>query len=297
MDTLEQSEPYVDRILGNSPKMQELLTQIRKVAVADVPVLLVGEKGTGRSLTARIIHELSSRRKDPFTRIKCDFTPEDDLVSALSHPGSLFLNQIDALPQPLQAALVQYFDQKFTIPAGAGGQGAADTRLIAATDQDLMRAIAEGRFLDDLYFGFVIIRVPALRDRDDDILRLADVFLKKLADRQGKQLTGFSDDAKDAMMRYAWPGNVRELQHRLMRAAVMAEGFNITPEDLELAGIQDPVSLRAAREGLEKEWVTKALHRCEGNISKAAKQLGVTRPTFYDLMGKFGLHEQRQAAG
>ncbi len=289
MNRLEQPKAYVDKMLGNSPKMQELLAQIRRVAVTDVPVLLMGEKGTGTGLAACIIHELSSRHKDPFTRINCGFTPKDDLISALSHAGSLFLHQIDGMPLPLQAVLVDYLDEKLTMRAGAGSQVTADTRLIAATDQDLMRAIGEGRFLDDLYFGFVIIRVPALRERDDDILLLADAFLKKFAGGYGKQLTGFSADAQDAMMAYVWPGNVQELQNRIMRAAVMAGGFSVTPEDLELAGFQPRMSLQEAREEFEKEWITKVFARCEGNISRAAKQLGVTRPTLYHLMGKLGL--------
>ena len=311
MNTLEQPEACVDKMLGNSPKMQELLSRMRRVAVTDLPVLLVGEKGTGRSLAARIIHELSSRHKDPFTRMDCSVTPADALIDAepfrlgklafsgactqrkghvqLSHAGSLFLNRIDALPLQLQAAVVYYLDEKLTMRVGDGSRVISGTRLIAAIDQDPKEAIAKGSFLDDLYISFVVIRVPALRERVSDILLLADAFLKKFAGAHGKHLSGFSKDAEDAMMTYPWPGNVRELEYRIMRAAAMAEGLNITSQDLEFAGIRYMMGVREGREVLQKEWITNVLARCEGNITRAAKQLGVTRPTLYDLMHKFGL--------
>ncbi len=311
MDTLEQPEADVDGMLGNSLKMQQLVAQIRRVAVTDIPVLLVGEKGTGRSLAARTMHQLSSQHEGPFTRIDCGFTSKDDLIGAelfgpgqlafsgactqrsdhmeLSHAGSLFLHQIDALSLPLQAALVYYLDKKVAMRVGVRRHVTNGTRLIAATDQDLQRAIVTGSFLEDLFVRFAVLPVPALRERVDDILLLADAFLKKCNGGYGKYLTGFSPDAREAMMTYPWPGNVQELEHRIMRAAVRAEDTNVTPQDLELAGIRDRMNLQEAREAFEKEWIAKALALCEGNITHAANKLGVSRTTLYDLMHRLGL--------
>jgi len=264
MNTPRLPKMVVDTMLGKSRKMAELLFQIHRVAATDVPVLLVGEKGTGKSLAAHVIHELSPRQGGPFTKINSGFTANEGVIGELligkghkkfSHPGSLFLDKIDALSLPLQEALAHYLDDQLTIVGDDGSHAPAETRLIAATNQDITRAIGEGKFLEDLYLSFVILTVPALRERGNDILLLADALLGTFASRYGRRLTGFSVDARATIRSFDWPGNIRELRHRILRGVLMAKGLELTHGDLGLKAskpAEPAASLLEAREALEK---------------------------------------------
>ena len=172
-----------------------------------------------------------------------------------------------------------------------------DARVIAATNRDLKQAMKDGIFREDLYFrlGVITIPLPPLREREGDIVLLSNAFLHKYAAENKKKLTGFTNHAVSALEKYAWPGNVRELENRLKRAVIMAEGSKLTPADLEMNGGGDKhegLSLKEAREALEKELVTKALARSNDNITRAAEELGVSRPTLYELMEKLGIERK-----
>lgn len=187
---------------------------------------------------------------------------------------------------------MRYCDERFSFSGVAAGKVAVETRLIAATAQDIHRVIGDGKFRDDLCFSFVTICVPALRERGNDILLLANAFARTFASRYRKRLTDFSADAKDAMMSFDWPGNVRELRHRVLRGVILAEGTSVTRKDLDLDGrtpTGPDMNLQKAWEVFEGKMVTKALVQCEGNLTKVAKQLGISRPTLYDMMDKLGL--------
>jgi two-component system, NtrC family, response regulator len=306
---MEQLNMETVSLLGDSPEMQAVISSTRKVAATDVPILLLGEKGTGKRLVARTIHQLGSRVEGPFLVVECDSISKDlieveffghekgTFTGALtqrkgyierSHRGTLFLNNIHLLPLSLQAALVHYLEEKYVIRVGASEAMRVDVRFIAASDQDLRRVVQEGRFRDDLYFSFLTIPIPPLRSRVSDILPLARAFLSALAHHDGTKETGFLYSAEAAMAAYAWPGNVRELQNRVTRAAVMAEGLKITPEDLDFSEVQSTPqlsgTLKEAREALERKMITEAMVRYEGNVTRAAEGLGLSRPTLYELM-------------
>jgi two-component system NtrC family response regulator len=313
--TMEQPETETTNMLGDSTEMQGVLSNIRKTATTDVPVLLLGEKGTGKRLAARTIHQLGTRLKGPFTVVNCDSIPKDLMEVEFfghekgaftgahsqrkgcverSHGGTLFFNDIHALPLSLQAALVRYLEEKSVVRVGASEEVRVDTRLVAASDQDLKHALEEGRFRDDLYFSFVTIAIPPLRDRTGDILQLARGFLTTLALKNRRRVFGFLDSAENAMSTYAWPGNVRELENRVRRAVVLAEGSQITPEDIQLSESksilqQSCPTLKEAREALERRMIKEALIRGKGNLTRAAEELGVTRPTLYELMARLGI--------
>ena len=312
---MEQPNSPPIRVLGNSPKMKVVLSSMRKVAASDIPVLLLGEKGTGKRLIARTIHQLSSRVEDPFILVNCDSIPNDlteveffDNVEKAftdkharekrhinrSNRGTLFLNDVHALPLSLQAALIHYMDEKHNIQMDAFEAVRMNAQIIASSDQDLLSAVHKGQFRDDLYFSFVKIPIPPLRSRRGDILQLAHGFLDTYAVQNGRKAVGFSNNAEDAMSAYKWPGNVRELENRVKIAVVMAEGVQITPMDLELPEAtltprKAHSNLKDAREALEKKLIMDAVIRWKGNVTEAAEELGLSRPTLYDLMTKHGI--------
>jgi two-component system, NtrC family, response regulator len=208
--------------------------------------------------------------------------------------SSLLLNQFDALPLRLQEELLHYLDEQIDTHVGTRNQVPARKRIMATTNQHINRVNGEDMILSDLYFSFVIIYVPALRERDtdsNDILLLANFFLRKFARRYRKRVTGFSKDAKRAMVSSDWPDNIRQLRHRVLRGVIMAERSIISPEDLDLEGrtTEPTVGIQEVRELSEKELIPKVIARCEGNLTMAAKQLGISRPTLYALMDKLGL--------
>jgi two-component system NtrC family response regulator len=302
-------------MLGTSPRMQEVFTAIRKVATTDAPVLVTGENGTGKELAAMAIHRLGSRGAGPFVAINCGAIPENLLESELfghekgsftgahmqrkgrvelARGGTLFLDEIGDLSGPLQVKLLRFLQEHRIERVGGREQIEVDVRVIAATNRDLKQAMKEGRFREDLYYrlGVVVISLPPLRDREGDIPLLATLLLQKFAAEAKKKHATFTPQALRALERYPWPGNVRELENRIKRAVIMAEGTKIAPADLDLesgALKYEGTTLREAREAVEKELVQQALRRYGGNVTRAAGELDVSRPTMYELMEKLGI--------
>jgi two-component system, NtrC family, response regulator len=305
-------------MLGTCTKMQEVFTVIRKVATTDAPVLIMGESGTGKELVARAMHRLSVRKADPFIVINCGAIPENLLESELfghekgaftgahiqrkgrfemAEGGTLFLDEIGELPLTLQVKLLRFLQERVVERVGGREQIEVDTRVIAATNRDLKEAMKDGKFREDLYFrlGVILMSLPPLRERGGDVTLLAKAFLERYADENRKKIKGFTDQATDAIEQYDWPGNVRELENRIKRAVIMAEGAKIIPADLEMEAPRtryEGMGLREAREALEKELLAKAIAHSGGNLTRAAQELGISRPTLYDLMEKFDIPKE-----
>jgi two-component system NtrC family response regulator len=305
-------------MLGTSPQMQEVFTAVRKVATTDAPVLIVGENGTGKELVAQAIHRKSARREHAFVPINCGAIPETLLESELfghekgaftgahiqrkgrveaAQGGTLFLDEIGELSAALQVKLLRFLQEHRIQRVGGREDIVVDSRVIAATNTDLEQGMRDGRFREDLYYrlGVVVISVPALREREGDIPLLATTLLQRYAAEDKKRITGFTPQAVRALEDHDWPGNVRELENRVKRAIIMAEGVKVTPRDLELtssyAGYHD-MGLKEAREALEKDLIQRSLTRNKGSITKVARELGVSRPTLYELMQKLGIEKQ-----
>jgi two-component system NtrC family response regulator len=315
----QYGEDSFEGILGTSPQIQEVFSTIRKVATTDAPVLITGESGTGKELTARAIYRLSSRKEGPFVVINCGAIPETLLESELfghekgaftgahiqrrgrlemAEGGTLFLDEIGELPLGLQAKLLRFLEEQKIERIGGRGQILIDARLIAATNKNLKEAIKENSFREDLYYriGVVTVFLPPLRDRRGDILLIANSFLQKYTDENQKNVVGFNQQATDALMKHSWPGNVRELDNRVKRAVIMAEKSKITPADLELiasSGRYEGRGLKEAREELERDFIQRALSKNKGNVSQTAADLGISRPTLYEMMGKLGINKRR----
>ena len=305
-----------EKMIGSSPAMKTVYSNIAKVAETDVPILILGESGTGKELVANAIHNLSARRSGPFGAINCGAIPETLLESELfgnekgaftgatmhrrgkleyAQSGTLFLDEIGDLAAELQVKILRFLQEKVIERVGGREPIPVDCRVIAATHRDLEKAVKENRFREDLYFRLAVLKIilPPLRERGSDVVELAmhlvDSFSRELKRPQKK----FSKPALEAMQRHSWPGNVRELQNRIKRALVLAEGPFIGPNDLELdvpqgSAIQSG-TLREAREELEREIIAKRLQENGGNVSKTARVLGISRPTLYELMSRYGL--------
>ncbi len=308
-------------MVGQCPEMQAVFTSIRKVSTTDVPVLITGESGTGKELVARAIHETSLRKGGPFVPINCGAIPENLLESELfghekgaftgahsmvmgkiqyAHKGTLFLDELGELPANLQVKLLRFLQDGIIQRVGGRENIAVDVRIVCATNVEIERAIREGKLREDLYYrvGVVTINLLPLRDRKGDRLLLANYFLNLFSDEYKKRIRRFNAAAIEQIEAYDWPGNVREMRNRIQRAVIMSEGGAIEPVDLgftpetEAVADQSPaeaVTLRDARERLEKNMITVALECNEGNVLKAAEELGVSRPTLYDLLKKYGI--------
>ena len=310
----QQTASAFEGMLGTSPRMQEVFASIRKVATVDAPVLVLGESGTGKELAAHAIHRLGGRAAGPFVPINCGAIPEALLESELfghekgsftgahaqrrgriesANGGTLFLDEIGELEAPLQVKLLRFLQDHKVERVGGRTAISVDVRVITATNADLQQLMAEGRFREDLYYriGVVTLTLPPLRDREDDVVQIAETLARRYASEAGRKLTGFSKDALQALRAHAWPGNVRELENRVRRAAVMAEGSRIAAADLELVAGATAArqGLRELRAGLEKETIKAALKRNRGNISQTASELGISRPTLYGLLTKFNI--------
>jgi two-component system NtrC family response regulator len=297
--------------------MQETFAAIRRVATTDVPVLIVGESGTGKELTARAIHRLSDRKDGSFVAINCGAIPENLLESELfghekgaftnahmqrkgriegAQGGTLFLDEIGELPLALQVKLLRFLQERVIERVGGREEIPINARVLAATNIDLKKAMSEGRFREDLYYrlGVVVLTVPPLRGRGGDTILLANLFLQRYAAENKKKAVKFSQAALHALENHSWPGNIRELENRIKRSVIMTEGNQITPAHLELAEPTDPYSgkrLKEAREVLERELVQRALARTKGNLTQAAAELGISRPTLYELMEKLKIEK------
>jgi two-component system NtrC family response regulator len=265
---------------------------------------------------ARAIHQLSRCKEAPFVAINCGAIPETLLESELfgyekgaftgavqqrkgriesAQGGTLFLDEIGDIPLSLQVKLLRFLQDHEIHRLGGRDTVSVDVRILAATNVDLKDAIDSGRFREDLYYRLcvVTISVPTLKERGSDISLLAKTFLMKFAENQSKVVRGFTPQANEALLAHNWPGNVRELENRVKRAVVMAEGRYITPANLELKAPsfvdQDPTTLRVARDLREKQLVQSVLEKAGGNLSKTALELGISRPTLYNLLSRYGL--------
>jgi two-component system NtrC family response regulator len=309
------TEDTFEGMLGISPQIQEVFTSIRKVSGTDASVLLTGESGTGKEMAARAIHNRSGRKDGPFVAINCGAIPDTLLESELfghekgaftgahaqrkgriemASGGTLFLDEIGEIPLLLQVKLLRFLQEQQIERVGGRTTIPIDVRVVSATNVDLRKAMAEGRFREDLFYrlAVVVVKLPSLRERRDDVLPLAKSFLRRFISQNARGDLRFSKDATLAIERYSWPGNVRELENRVKRGVIMAEGTQVTADDLELGqetGFTAIRTLKEARETLERELVQQALRRHGGKISPAAMELGVSRPTLYELMEKLGI--------
>ncbi len=311
-----------ENMLGTSPQMQGVFAFVRKVAGTSAPVLLLGESGTGKEMAAVAIHHRSSRKDAPFIAINCNTIPENLLESELfghekgaftgahiqrkglietAAGGTLFLDEIGELPAPIQVKLLRFLQEQRFQRVGGRQQIQTDVRVIAATNVDLKEAVAKGKFREDLYFrlAVIVLKLPPLRERGEDVAVLAREFLCQFAAQSEKPGITFSPDALRVIKLHSWPGNVRELQNRIKRAVIMADGKRVTAVDLELADAAEIVrgtTLKEARENAERELIEQALKKYSGKITSAAAELGVSRPTLYELMEKLGIYRNPQSA-
>jgi two-component system, NtrC family, response regulator len=301
---------------GNSTPMQEVFGMIRRVGPSDVPVFITGESGTGKELVARAIHRLSVRKEAPFIAINCGAIPETLLESELfgyekgsftgaaqqkkgriesAQGGTLFLDEIGDIPLSLQVKLLRFLQDHEIHRLGGKDPVSVDVRVLAATNVDLKETIDSGRFRKDLFYRLcvVAIPVPPLKTRGADIILLARTFLARYAEAEKRLLKGFTPQAIETLLAHHWPGNVRELENRVKRAVVMAEGQYVSPANLELEDYSlvdsDSPTLQAARDLRERELVQSVLKKTHGNVSKAAVELGISRPTLYQLLYRYGL--------
>jgi two-component system, NtrC family, response regulator len=316
----QQADVFED-MLGTSPEMQAVFAFIRKVAGTNAPVLLLGETGTGKEMAAAAIHRRSARKDGPFVAINCNAIPESLLESELfghekgaftgahiqrkglletASGGTLFLDEIGDLPPAIQVKLLRFLQEQRLQRVGGRQEIQVDTRIVAATNTDLKQLIDNGKFREDLYFrlAVVTIRLLPLRERGEDIVFLAREFLQRYAAQSGRTKLVFAPDALRAIIRYSWPGNVRELQNRVKRGVIMTGGSRVSAQDLELEQDQGVVSssattLREAREQVERDMIGQALKRNSGKITSAAADLGISRPTLYELMEKLGIGKER----
>ena len=320
---LQQSQraDVFEDMLGTSPQMQAVFAFIRKVAATNAPVLLLGESGTGKEMAAAAIHRRSTRKEGPFVAINCNAIPENLLESELfghekgaftgahvqrkglletASGGTLFLDEIGELPPAIQVKLLRFLQEQRLQRVGGRQEIQVDTRLVAATNADLKELINSGKFREDLYFrlAVVTIRLLPLRERGEDVGFLAREFLQRYAGQNGQAKMVFAPDALRAMNRYSWPGNVRELQNRVKRGVIMASGSRVSAKDLELddekgLAASSATTLKQAREHVEREMVVQALKKNSGKITSAAADLGISRPTLYELMEKLGISKDR----
>ncbi|WP_324807125.1 PEP-CTERM-box response regulator transcription factor [Sphingomonas sp. LY29] len=305
-------------MISASPEMLKVARTIERVANADVSVMLLGASGTGKELLARAVHEKSPRSKGEFVAINCAAIPENLLEAELfgyergaftgavkttpgkieqAQGGTLFLDEVGDIPLPLQVKLLRFLQERVIERIGGRSTISVDTRIVCATHQNLDAMTADGRFREDLYYRLaeIVIAIPTLAERSGDAVLLARHFVNRFAREMNPKVAGLAPDAIDAIDAYPWPGNVRELENRLKRAVIMADGKLVAADDLDLPGAREgdgdiaPINLRAAREAIDRRVIHQALTRTDHNISGAAKLLGISRPTLYDLMKQYQL--------
>ena len=320
----ELSEKYqVENIIGNSRPMREVYEMIHKVAKSNATVLLRGESGTGKELAANAIHYQSLRARKPFIKVNCAALPETLLESELfgyekgaftgatslkpgrferAQGGTLFLDEIGDLNTTIQTKLLRVIQEKEFDRLGGRQPIQADVRIIAATHQNLEKAVEEKRFREDLYYRLNVfpIYLPSLRERRTDILLLAEHFLEKFNKEHQKNIRRISTPAIDLLMQYHWPGNVRELENCLERSVLICEGEAIkahhlppTLQTAESSNTQTKLSFDQAVGAVEKELIIEALKKTNGNRSKAAEELGITQRIINYKIDKYGIEPKR----
>jgi len=304
-----------DRVLGQvitgAPEMLKVAQMIERVANTNASVMLLGASGTGKELLAKGLHDASDRRDQAFVPINCAAIPENLLESELfghekgaftgavkttegkieqANGGTLFLDEVGDIPLPLQVKLLRFIQERVIERIGGRKQIAVDTRIVCATHQNLDQMISTNEFREDLYYRLaeIVIKIPALAERSGDVSLLARHFQKKFSKEINPAVKGLSPEALSALSAWNWPGNVRELENRIKRAVIMADGKLVSANDLDLETDTDaPVdllNLKAAREAADRAAIRRAISQTGGNISNAAKLLGISRPTLYDLL-------------
>jgi two-component system NtrC family response regulator len=303
----------VGTLLGRSVAMQQVFQLIRRVAPTDEPVLVSGESGTGKELIARAIHEESLRARGPFVVVNCGGIPETLLEGELfgheagaftdakrrriglieqAASGTLMLDEVGELPTPMQPKLLRFLQGGTIQRLGSGREFEVDVRVIAATNRDLEREVAAGRFREDLFYRLRVVQInaPPLRERKSDVPLLAEHFLRQVEPSAGRGRLAFADEVMGVLAEYPWPGNVRELENRIRSAAVVAEGATLTLRDLQMAGedVRLP-PLKEVRDAAERRHIELVLALHDHNMTRAAKALEVSRPTLHALVQKHGI--------
>ena len=305
-------------IISTSALMERTMHMVEKVAPTQVTTLLYGESGTGKEILARAIHRLSDRAKGPFVAINCAAIPETLLESELfghergaftgadrqtvgrierANGGTLFLDEIGDLPLTLQPKLLRFLQERIVERVGGHQEIAVDVRVICATHRNLRSLIEKSSFREDLYYRIseVVVEIPSLRERGNDIVLLARAFLFKFAREMKRPIKGFLREALEALESYHWPGNVRELENVVKRSVIMGDGLWIKKLDLALPSPNcesSHFSLKEVRDHAERDSILRALQHVNGNVSRAAELLGITRPTLYHLMEKLNIREK-----
>lgn len=307
-----------EEMIGVSESMRRIFSAIRKVATSELPVLITGESGTGKELTAKAIHERSPRKNGPFVAINCGAIPETLVESALfghergaftgavqqqrgkveaAQGGVLFLDEVGELSLAVQVKLLRFLQDQMVERVGGHRPIKLDVRIIAATNVDLNEAIALGNFREDLFYRLSVVHLhlPPLRERGEDVLLIATRLLRQISQQLRRRVTGFSKEAIKAIKEYPWPGNVRELTNKIRRAVVMTEALCLTPQDLDLPAefvleaTATAPSLKDVRERAEETHLVSTLAHHQGNLTRVAQELRVSRPTLYRLLEKYQL--------
>ncbi|PKO88920.1 MAG: PEP-CTERM-box response regulator transcription factor [Betaproteobacteria bacterium HGW-Betaproteobacteria-12] len=314
-----QASQHPDALAGlltRSPEMLRVCRTVEKVAGSNATVLLLGESGTGKEVLARGVHEASPRKNERFVAINCAAIPDNLLESELfgyekgaftgaakttpgkiesADGGTLMLDEIGDLPHPLQAKLLRFLQERVVERLGGRQEIPVDVRIVCATHQDLKTLIKEGRFREDLFYRLaeIVINIPPLRARNGDATLLAHAFVRRFANEQNCGSMTLTEDAIRAIEAHPWPGNVRELENCIKRAVIMADGAQITRDDIGLEtdgeSPSEFIDLRKIRDDAERGAVVTALGRANGNLVRAAEILGISRPTLYDLLHRLGL--------
>ncbi len=305
---INQNKNY---IVGNSKALNLVLNLVGKVAKTDVNVLVTGENGTGKELIARELHRLSSRKDEVFIAVDMGSISENLFESELfghmkgsftdakedragkfeaANGGTLFLDEIGNLSLQTQAKLLSAIQNKTVVRVGSNKQIPVDIRLICATNVNLDKMVTDGLFREDLLYRIntILIEVPPLRERDGDILVLAEFFLNRFVTKYGKQGLRINQGAQEKIMSYPWPGNIRELQHTMERAVILSESNVLKPTDFPM-NLKTSVSFETGPNTLEEMellMITNALQKNNGNYSAAAEQLGISRQTLYNKIKK-----------
>jgi two-component system, NtrC family, response regulator len=306
------------KLVGESEPMQKVFALVQRVAPTDATVLITGENGTGKELVAHAIHQASARREGPFVPINCGAIPEKLVESELfgyekgaftdahrtregriemAAGGTVFLDEIGELPPAVQVKLLRFLQDHKVERVGGRDSRAVDVRVVAATNRDLKAAMRDGTFREDLFYRLNVVPItpPPLRARGDDVRVLAEYFLDFYAKHHKRKIKGFTQSALRAILGHAWPGNVRELENRIQRAVILAQDAYLRPEDLELEveRAQPARTLQSARDEAERQTLVDALTRNAGNITRAAREVDVSRPTLHDLLRKHGIDAAR----
>jgi two-component system NtrC family response regulator len=312
-----QMDSPLSGVISRDPGMLKICRNVERVASSDATVMLLGESGTGKEVLAKALHQLSPRQGERFMAINCAAIPENLLESELfgyekgaftgaakqtlgkiefANGGTFFLDEVGDLPMALQAKILRFLQERVIERIGGREEIPVDVRIVCATHQNLKEMIAAGDFREDLYYRLseIVVTIPPLRVRVGDAALLAHHFKNKFSAQEGRSSLNFSQEALATIESYSWPGNVREMENCIKRAVIMADGSQISVDDLGLLASskaeEEHLNLRQVREEAEYKAIVKVLARVDGNITKAADLLGISRPTLYDLMNRHGIN-------